>query len=215
MKQNRKNKPIFIGIIFVILLSIVIGVNQVQINSLNQKHNSELLNQSKEYSSKLVSQAKEYDSKLESQSKEYDSRFSNYKIEINSIKIENNSLVENNSKLKKEVASLKKQTTTTTTTTKPTSTALYSASKFRNAGIVYYNNYRWTWYSERVLPGNGLNIPNRHIDASGYVCDKNNNICLAASSLSKGTVVDTPFGKKGKVYDDGCAAGTLDVYVSW
>ncbi len=215
MKQNRKNKPIFIGIIFVILLAIVIGINQVQINSLNQKHNSELLNQSKEYSSKLVSQAKEYDSKLVSQSKDYNSKISKYKKEITSIENKNKTLEENNSKLEKEIDNLKKQTTTTTTTTKPTNTALYSASKFRSAGIVYYNNYRWTWYSEKVLPGNGLNIPNRHVDGSGYVCDENNYICLAASSLSKGTVVDTPFGKKGKVYDDGCAAGTLDVYVSW
>lgn len=45
--------------------------------------------------------------------------------------------------------------------------------------------------------------------------DKNGYICLASSSLKKGTVVKTPFGAKGKVYDCGCARGTLDVYTNW
>lgn len=47
------------------------------------------------------------------------------------------------------------------------------------------------------------------------VCDENNYICLASSSLPKGTIVDTPFGKRGKVYDCGCLSYILDVYVSW
>lgn len=95
------------------------------------------------------------------------------------------------------------------------STPEYSASDLQFSGVIYWGGWRWTWYSQNVLPGGGLAIPGRHVDENGYVCDENDYICLAATSLSKGTVVDTPFGKQGKVYDSGCAYGTLDVYVSW
>lgn len=88
-----------------------------------------------------------------------------------------------------------------------------SPAQFRRAGVIYWGNYRWTWYSERVLAGGGLNIPNRHSDGD-FVRDGDENICLASSDLAKGTVIDTPFGK-GKVYDTGCASGTVDIYVSW
>jgi len=82
-------------------------------------------------------------------------------------------------------------------------------------GVLNWNGWRWTYYSQRVLPGGGLNIPGRHVDADGYVCDENEYICLASSTLAWGTVVDTPFGKPGRVYDSGCAADVLDVYVDW
>ncbi len=94
-------------------------------------------------------------------------------------------------------------------------TAKYTPTYFRRMGVINWNGWRWTWYSQRVLPGGGLRIPGRHVDSNGYVCDKNDYICLASGRLSKGTVVKTPFGKMGKVYDSGCAAGTLDVYVNW
>ena len=118
-------------------------------------------------------------------------------------------------------------TTTTETTTKPTTTttterkttttevqttteksddALYSASYFRRMGEIYWNGWRWTWYSEKVLPGNGLHISGRHLDDSKYVCDEDGYICLASSVLKHGTVIDTPFGKQGN---------TIDVYVGW
>lgn len=96
-----------------------------------------------------------------------------------------------------------------------TCTAIYSALEFMNMGVIYWSDWRWTWYSEKVLPGGGLNIPGRYSDSSGYICDENDYICLAASSLDKGTIVSTPFGKSGKVYDTGCASDTLDVYVNW
>ncbi len=99
--------------------------------------------------------------------------------------------------------------------TSSSSDSTYSASYFRSAGVINWNGYRWTWYSENVLPGGGLDIPGRYTDSNGYVCDGDGYICLASSDLSKGTVVSTPFGKSGKVYDSGCASGTLDVYVSW
>ena len=96
-----------------------------------------------------------------------------------------------------------------------TTTKAYSMSpaKFRRAGVIYYNGYRFTYYSEKVLPGKGLNIPGRHSDGD-FVRDGDGYICVASSDLKKGTVVQTPFGP-GKVYDSGCPSGTIDIYVSW
>jgi len=95
------------------------------------------------------------------------------------------------------------------------STPVYSASYFMQMGVLYWGGWRWTWYSQRVLPGGGLSIPGRHVNYAGYVSDGNGYICLASSALSRGTVVNTPFGWQGKVYDSGCSYDTLDVYVSW
>ena len=117
-------------------------------------------------------------------------------------------------------------TTKSTETTKPkemevqiTKTeeckVLFSARYFMNMGVIHWNGWKWTWYSERVLPGGGLNIPGRHADSNGYICDGSDYICLSSSSLSKGTIVATPFGKSGKVYDTGCASDVIDVYVNW
>ena len=96
-----------------------------------------------------------------------------------------------------------------------TTTKAYSMTpqEFRKAGVVYQNGYRYTYYSEKVLPGKGLNIPGRYSDGN-FVRDKDGYICVASSDLKKGTVVDTPFGK-GKVYDTGCPSGTIDIYCSW
>lgn len=91
----------------------------------------------------------------------------------------------------------------------------YAPSDLYNQGRLYWGDYQYTWYSENVLPGYGLAIEGRHTDADGFVCDGDGYICVAASSLSKGTIVDTPFGRQGKVYDSGCDWGTIDVYVNW
>ena len=90
-----------------------------------------------------------------------------------------------------------------------------SAEDFQYRGVIHWGGYKWTWYSKLILPGEGLKIPVRHVDENGYICYENDYICLASSDLSKGTVVSTPFGKDGKIYDCGCASGTLDVYVHW
>ena len=93
---------------------------------------------------------------------------------------------------------------------------IIAPNDFRFNGVEFWGGYRWTYYSEKVLPGGGLDIPGRHTDYNGYVCDENDYICLASDFLPKGTVVSTPFGKTGKVYDCGCGDNiTLDVYVNW
>lgn len=97
----------------------------------------------------------------------------------------------------------------------PVTDAAYDPYDLYNQGRLYYGDYQYTWYSERVLPGYGLVIDGRHTDSDGFVCDGDGYICVASSSLNKGTVVDTPFGRQGKVYDSGCDWGTIDVYVNW
>lgn len=91
----------------------------------------------------------------------------------------------------------------------------YTPYELYNQGRLYWGDYQYTWYSERVLPGYGLAIDGRHTDSDGFVCDGDGYICVASGSLSKGTVVDTPFGRQGKVYDCGCDWSTIDVYVNW
>lgn len=88
-------------------------------------------------------------------------------------------------------------------------------STFKNRGVVNWGGHRWTWYSERVLPGGGLHIPGRHLDDNGYVCDENERIVLASIDYAKGTILQTPFGKEGCVYDECPITGTVDVYVGW
>lgn len=97
----------------------------------------------------------------------------------------------------------------------PVNTDYYTASQLRFNGVIYSGGWRWTYYSQRVLPGGGLRIPGRHVDENGYVCDGNGRICLASSVLGYGTIVSTPFGKEGCVYDSGCNADTLDVYTNF
>ena len=81
-------------------------------------------------------------------------------------------------------------------------------------GVVYFNGHRETYYSQKVLPGTGLNIPGRHVAEDGKIRDIDNYICVASSDLEKGTLVETSLGM-GKVYDSGCASGTIDLYTDW
>lgn len=91
-----------------------------------------------------------------------------------------------------------------------------SSEDFREDGVEFWNGYYWTHYSELALPGEDLDIPGRYTDYNGYVCDENDYICLASDSLPRGSVVPTPFGKDGKVYDCGCGNDyVLDVYCCW
>ena len=90
--------------------------------------------------------------------------------------------------------------------------ATISLSQFMFDGVVYWGGYKFTYYSQSVLPGGGLSIPGRHVNADGYVADGDGYIVLAGSA-PKGTVYDTPFGYKGKIYDRGTYGNHLDVYI--
>lgn len=92
-----------------------------------------------------------------------------------------------------------------------------AGSELRFSGVYQDSSgYSYTYYSENVLPGGGLNIPGRHVGDEGYVMDGDGNLCVASSDLPYGTVVSVPFGTgTAVVYDTGCSSGILDVYVSW
>lgn len=84
----------------------------------------------------------------------------------------------------------------------------------KKKGVNYYNGHRETYYSQKVLPGHGLKIPGRHVASDGTIRDSDGYICVASSDYPKGTVVNTSLGP-GKVYDSGCASGTIDLYTDW
>ena len=91
-----------------------------------------------------------------------------------------------------------------------------SAAEFEWLGVVEENGTKYTWYSQRVLPGGGLdelNSNGRHVEG-GFVMDGDGYIAVASSDHQIGTVVDTPFGE-AKVYDTGCESGTVDVYTNF
>ena len=103
----------------------------------------------------------------------------------------------------------------TTSINEGSDTTYYSATCFKKMGVIYWGKYKWTWYSQKALPGKGLKIPGRHVDDNGYVCDNSGYICLASCDIPKGTVINTPFGKQGKIYDYCPRSGTIDVYVNF
>lgn len=97
--------------------------------------------------------------------------------------------------------------------------ALYTNSGTRltrSKGAQYFNGHKETYYSQRVLPGNSLAIPGRHVADDGTVRDGDGFICVAADPgfMSKGSILITSLGP-AKVYDTGCAYGTIDIYVNW
>lgn len=98
---------------------------------------------------------------------------------------------------------------------KSNSPKIYSLSKFKHMGVIRWSGYKFTFYSQKVLPGYNLKIPGRHVNEDGYVCDKDGYIVLAHRTIAKGTVINTPFGHQGKVYDRGSMseANHYDVYV--
>ena len=97
----------------------------------------------------------------------------------------------------------------------PTCWQKYSCDRFKTLGRVQYGEYTYTWYSQRVLPGGGLNIPGRHLNEHGLVADENEYVVLASDDFFKGAILNTPIGIKGKVYDTGSGVGNLDIYCDW
>lgn len=83
-------------------------------------------------------------------------------------------------------------------------------------GVVYYNGHKETYYSQKVLPGGGLDISGRHVAEDGTIRDIDNYICVATdwSFIPYGALVETSLGM-GKVYDTGCDYGTVDIYTNW
>ncbi len=90
--------------------------------------------------------------------------------------------------------------------------ALFTLEDFMFRGAINWGGYKFTYYSQQVLPGEGLEVPGRHVNVGGYVADADGYLVLAGSA-PKGTVYDTPFGYQGKIYDRGTVGNHLDVYI--
>lgn len=90
---------------------------------------------------------------------------------------------------------------------------IINSGSFKSAGVWYDNNYRYTWYSSNVLYH--YRTPEWTAGTDGIYRDSDGYVVVASSDLPQGTVVEgTPFGAC-KVYDSGCASGTLDVYTNF
>lgn len=94
----------------------------------------------------------------------------------------------------------------------------YSPGYFKENGVIEYDGYYFTYYSERVLPGDGLYIPGRWTDEYGFVRDGNGCLCLASNTpetMDRFSTVYTPWGL-GVIYDYGTGDDSvIDVYVGW
>lgn len=121
--------------------------------------------------------------------------------------------LEEEKKLKEE--SIKENSETDTNLNKPSSVSsekLFTIDEFEFMGIVNWNGNKFSYYSERVLPGPALQIPGRHT-SDGFVRDEEGYI-VAAIAGPKGLIFATPFGAPAKVYDYcvGCEPHQVDLY---
>ena len=84
----------------------------------------------------------------------------------------------------------------------------------RSGGVNYYNGNMETWYSQKVLPGGGLDIPGRHVAEDGTIRDADGYIVVASDNYGYGSTVETSLGT-GKVYDNGVGHDGWDIYTDW
>lgn len=93
----------------------------------------------------------------------------------------------------------------------PTSSGGYSGN-FESQGVVYNGGTRYTWYSSNDLYH--YRTGEWSAGSDGFYRDKNGYLIVASSDYSQGATVNTPWGP-GKVYDSGCASGTIDMYTNY
>lgn len=86
------------------------------------------------------------------------------------------------------------------------------SSNFKSQGVIYQNGIRYTYYSSNVLYH--YRTPEWNAGSDGIYRDSDGYIVVASNDHSQGSVVSTPFGA-GKVYDSGCASGTIDIYTKF
>lgn len=102
-------------------------------------------------------------------------------------------------------------------------TGTIDGSFFKKIGVINENGWRYTWYSSNVL--HHYRTSEWTPDENGVYRDSAGNVVVACVAevdqdgeivryVNQGETVPTPFGI-GKVYDSGCAAGTIDVYVNF
>ena len=117
----------------------------------------------------------------------------------------------------RQAATVEASTSNNTQSPATTPVASYSSSGGRltpSGGVFNGPSGKETYYSQRVLPGGGLNIPGRHVAGDGTVRDANGYIVIASDVLSKGSITQTSLGT-GKVYDTGVGHAGVDIYTDW
>lgn len=97
----------------------------------------------------------------------------------------------------------------------PVTEGIYDLAYFEYHGVINWEGFKYTYYSQSVLPGEALDIPGRHVSEDGFVVDGDGYITLASNTYPKGTILPTPFGRDGIVRDfcEGGTANQLDVYI--
>lgn len=82
--------------------------------------------------------------------------------------------------------------------------------------MIEWGGWTWTYYTLTDFPGEtSTPVGEKIINSQGYVCDKDGFVILASEELQPYTIIKTPFGYYGKVYDTGCPLGIIDVYTNW
>lgn len=84
----------------------------------------------------------------------------------------------------------------------------------KSGGVNYFNGQKETYYSQRVLPGGGLDIPGRHVASDGTIRDDADYIVVASDRQSKGETGMCSLGAY-KVYDTGVGHDGIDIYTDW
>ena len=95
----------------------------------------------------------------------------------------------------------------------PTSPSYSNSRSFKSDGVWNDGNYRYTWYSSNNLYH--YRTGEWSAGSDGIYRDSEGYVVVASSTHGQGSIIaDTPFGA-AKVYDSGCASGTLDVYTNY
>lgn len=94
--------------------------------------------------------------------------------------------------------------------------AIYTKEEFIHQGVINWNGWNWTYYLLSMFPGStSTPVQGKHVNEDQFVCDEDGYVILASVDLPPYTVIETPFGYMGKVYDTGCPSGVLDVYTDF
>lgn len=76
-------------------------------------------------------------------------------------------------------------------------------------------SHKETYYSQKSLPGKGLNIPGRHVAKDGTIRDQDGYICVACNYLPKNSLIMTTLWP-GRVYDRWWMRWNwIDLYTNW
>ena len=79
---------------------------------------------------------------------------------------------------------------------------------------VKFEGHDESWYSQKIFPGGGLNIPGRHVDYRGIICDKDGYVCVATKLVAMHNAINTSLGI-GQRYDTCASDNHVQIYTDW